>query len=127
MKYVIQARKNPLDRTEPAKYYLQARMLGVVNTKSLTEEIALATSLTRGDVFNCIKSFLDCIPKYLKMGYSVNLEEFCNLRLSIKSEGSDTPDEVHPSKVKSIKVRFVPSVGLKKAISDTHLEEFPVA
>jgi len=127
MKYVIQARKNPLKRDEPALYYLQARMLGVISTSELTEEIALATSLTRGDVSNCIKSFLDCIPKYLKMGYSVNLEEFCHLRLTIHGEGSETPADVHPSKVKEFRVRFTPSVNLKRMIADTHLEELPEA
>lgn len=121
MKYVIQARKNPINRDEE-KYYLIAKTLGVIDLKQICGEISLSSSLTRGDVANTIMSFLDTIPKYLKMGYSVKIDELGSFRLSIHSEGSDTPEEATASKMKSIHPVFVASTQLKKEISDTTVE-----
>ena len=123
MKYVVQMRKNPQNRTEE-KYYLIARSLGVVELGQVCEEISMSSTLTRGDVSNTIMSFLDIIPKYLKMGYSVNLGELGSFRLSIKSEGSDTEEEATASKVKKVHALFVPSSKIKKEISDTTVEQY---
>jgi DNA-binding protein, histone-like, putative len=121
MKYVVQLRKKPQNREE-GKYYLIARSLGVVDLSQICEEISLSSSLTRGDVSNTIMSFLDIIPKYLKMGYSVKLGELGSFRLSIKSEGSDMEKEATASKMKKIHTLFVPSAKIKKEISDTTVE-----
>lgn len=123
MKYVIQSRKNPQNESEE-KYYLIAKSQGVVDLKQICEEISLSTTLTRGDVRNTLLSFLDIIPKYLKMGYSVKLDELGSFRLSIKSKGSDTEEDVSISKVQRIRPVFLASTELKKQISDTHLEAF---
>ena len=45
--YVIQARKNPQKRTEPAKYYLQARKRGVMDFETLLALLPRALRSTR--------------------------------------------------------------------------------
>lgn len=127
MRYIVRGRKNPLDREAPEKYYCQARVLGTISLKDICADIAVSSSLTRGDVANTIMSFLDTIPKYLKMGYSVNLDELGTFRLSLNSKGSDTPDEVSPANVKSVYPIFTPSTQLKKELEDTVTELFPEA
>lgn len=125
MKYIVMPRKNPLKREETEKFYLQARVLGTVGLSDICNEISLSSSLTRGDVTNTIMSFLDTIPKYLKMGYSVKLDELGTFRLTLKSEGSETEKEANASKVKSIRPLFVASTKLKKEIENTPVELFP--
>lgn len=124
MKFVICPRSNPQKREE-VKYYLLAKTLGSVDLNKICEEIALSSSLTRGDVNNTVMCFLDTIPKYLKMGFSVKLGELGSFRLSIHSEGSAAIEDVSPSKVKKINPVFVASSKLKKEISDTPVEIFP--
>ena len=63
MKYIVMPRKNPQDQDANPKYYLQAKILGTVELPEICSEIALSSSLTRGDVTNTIMSFLDTIPK----------------------------------------------------------------
>ncbi|MDL2223451.1 hypothetical protein LJB98_05070 [Bacteroidales bacterium OttesenSCG-928-M11] len=125
MKYVVIPRKNPQNWSAAPLYYLTTRSLGVVKLEQITNEIALATSLTRGDVANTIQSLLDCIPKYMKMGYSVKLGEFGTYRLTLNSFGSEDPEDAKPTKVKRIGIGFYPSTQLRKDIQDTPLEEFP--
>lgn len=125
MKFVVCPRSNPLNRTE-IKYYLIAKTLGNVDLDKICQEISLSSSLTRGDVSNTIMSFLDTIPKYLKMGFSVKLGELGSFRLSIRSEGSESIEDVSSAKVKKISLIFVPSTQLKKEISDTPVELFPM-
>ncbi|MDL2224041.1 DNA-binding protein [Bacteroidales bacterium OttesenSCG-928-M06] len=125
MKFVVQARKNPQNRDAEALFYPQAKTLGSVDLDTICNEIALSSSLTRGDVTNTIMSFLDTVPKYLKMGFSVKLGELGSFRLSINSIGSSVPEEANASKVRNIRPVFIASTKLKKEISDTQVEVFP--
>lgn len=125
MKYVVQQRENPRNPEQQQKYYLIAKTLGRVGLHELSKEIALATSLTRGDVVNTIESFLDCIPKYLMMGYSIRIDEFGTFSLTLSSEGAETAKDAKPSNVKHIRIAFRPSPVLRRLISDAPIEEFP--
>ena len=126
MKYNVLKRQNPLNREEE-KYYLNARMLGHIGLGTICEEIALASSLTRGDVVNTIMSYHDSVVKYLRMSFSVSLGELGNLRLSLGSYGAETIEEVNTSLLKFIRPVFVASPKLRKEIQNTSLELFPIA
>ena len=123
MKYTILKRKNPLNRLIE-KYYLNARSAGTVDLDAICEEISHASSLTRGDVTNVVMSFLDIIPRHVKRGFTVKLGELGCMRLSINSEGSDSPEEVSIAKVKKVHLVFLPSTKFKKEIANTPLELF---
>lgn len=127
MKYTILSRKNPLDLEALAKFYLQSRMLGTIGLNDICQEISISSSLTRGDVTNTIMCFLDTIPKYLKLGYSVKLDDLGTLRLAINSVGSDTPEEATAVNAKKIHTVFTPSSQLKKEIEATPLDPLPTA
>lgn len=125
MYYIIQSRQNPRDPNEEPKFFLIARTIGSIELEQITEEISIASSLTRGDVENVIKSFLDTIPKYLKMGYSVKLGELGSLRLTIQSKGQENMEDATADKVTHIRVCFIPSPRLRKEISDVHVQLYP--
>lgn len=125
MKYIVIPRKNPQALEEVAKFYMQAKMLGTIKLADICQEISLSSSLTRGDVSNTIMSFLDTIPKYLKMGYSVKMDELGTFRLSLSSSGSDNEDEVGIGNLKGIHIIFTPSVKMKDEIEKSPVEEFP--
>ena len=125
MKYVVRPRKNPQDLDAAPKYYLQAKLLGTKTLSDICTEISLSSSLTRGDVVNTIMSFLDTIPKYLMMGYSVKLDELGTLRLSLNSYPSDTLEEATGAKVKAIHPVFTASPQLRESILNTPVELFP--
>ncbi|MDR0604177.1 MAG: HU family DNA-binding protein, partial [Bacteroidales bacterium] len=79
MKYKLQKRANPQNRTEEKWYAAQVND-GKVTKTDLAKELVTMSSLSRGDVSNVIENLLEIIPKYLLMGKSVGLGELGSLR-----------------------------------------------
>ena len=122
MKYKLVQRTNPQDKMAPAKWYANAINEGKIGKREINREIARRSSLTSGDVSNVIENLLDELPKYLMMGKSVCLGEFGTLRLSLASDGAETPEKFNPGMITNVKVVFTPGVDLKKAIKNVSLE-----
>lgn len=122
MKYKLVQRTNPQDKTAPAKWYANAVNEGKIGKREISCEIAGRSSLTSGDVSNVIENLLDELPKYLMMGKSVSLGEFGTLRLSLASEGAETPEKFNSGMISKVKVVFTPGVDLKKAIENVLFE-----
>ncbi|MCC8145438.1 MAG: HU family DNA-binding protein [Bacteroidales bacterium] len=123
MKYVVAPEASPKDRDADPKYYLVSKNQGKINLYELAADIAGRSSLTRGDIENCLSNFLDQLPNYLKKGYSVQMGDFGTLRLSLSSTGSDSPEDVSVANLKKVKIIFTPSSKLKKEIETTPLEK----
>jgi predicted histone-like DNA-binding protein len=121
MKYKLQQRANPQDRSK-VKYYAAPVHDGKITQSALSKEIVEISSLARGDVSNVIESLLDIFPKYLLMGKSISLGEFGTLRISFSSEGVDDPADFHVNLISGVKVIFTPSVELKQQLDYIHFE-----
>jgi predicted histone-like DNA-binding protein len=123
MKYKVIEKKNPQAPQTPGKFYANAVNAGKVTIKRFAKEIAGRSSLTKGDVENVLENFLDELPTFLKLGLSVQLGDFGTMRLSLSSEGTDTPEDFKADRIKSAKVIFTPGVDLKAALKDIAYEE----
>jgi predicted histone-like DNA-binding protein len=123
MKYKVIERKNPQTPEKSGKYYANAVNAGKFTIKSFAKEIAGRSSLTKGDIENVLENFLDELPTFLKLGLSVQLGDFGTLRLSLSSEGADTPEAFKSDMIKGPKVIFTPGVDLKNALKDISYEE----
>lgn len=121
MKYKLIERANPLNR-ENKKWYATPVNDGTISKADLSKEIVNVSSLSRGDVSSVIENLIDIIPKYLLMGYSVNLGELGTLRISFSSEGVENVDDFHTSKIDKVKIVFTPSTTLKGQLSDIKFE-----
>ena len=86
MKIKLQKKKNPQKRTEE-KFYANPVNLGKKTLRDIAHDIAGRSSLTRGDIENVLSNFMDCLPHYLRDGFSVQLGEFGTMRLTLSSEG----------------------------------------
>jgi predicted histone-like DNA-binding protein len=123
MKYKIVEKKNPQKPDVPGKYYANAVNTGKFTIKNFAKEIAGRSSLTKGDIENVLENFLDELPTFLKLGLSVQLGAFGTLRLSLASEGADSPQAFKSDLIKGAKVIFTPGVDLKDALKDITYEE----
>ena len=85
MKYRLVQKANPLEPETKRKWYASPVKEGTINNYQLSKGIAGKSSLTRGAVMNVIENMVDEIPRYLIEGYSVNLNNFGTLRLSLSS------------------------------------------
>ena len=120
MKIKMVQRKNPQKKSE-VKYYASPVNAGKKNLRDIAHDIAGRSSLTRGDIENVLSNFMDCLPHYLRDGFSVQLGEFGTMRLTLSSEGAVT---VKAFKTETIKPRvtFTPGVELKAALRENSYE-----
>ena len=120
MKIKMVQRKNPQKKSE-VKYYASPVNAGKKTLRDIAHDIAGRSSLTRGDIENVLSNFMDCLPHYLRDGFSVQLGEFGTMRLTLSSEGAAT---VKAFKTETIKPRvtFTPGVELKVALRENSYE-----
>ena len=120
MKIKLQKKKNPQKRSEE-KYYANPVNLGRKSLRNIAQDIAGRSSLTRGDIENVLLNFIDCLPQYLRDGFSVQLSDFGTMRLTLSSEGSLTEKAFKTETIKP-RVTFTPGVELKAALRDNSYE-----
>lgn len=123
MKYKLIQKANPLEPDIERKWYASPVKAGTINNYQLSKSISGKSFLARGAVMNVIENIVDEIPRYLIEGYSVNLNNFGTLRLSLSSEGVENPEEFTADNIKNMRVVFTPSPELKKAFQKINFEE----
>ena len=120
MKIKLQKKKNPQKRTEE-KYYANPVNLGKKTLRDIARDIAGRSSLTRGDIENVLSNFMDCLPHYLRDGFSVQLGEFGTMRLTLSSEGAATEKAFKTETIKP-RVVFTPGIELKSELAANSYE-----
>lgn len=120
MKINLVERANPQNRSEK-KWYANAVNAGTKTMKTISEDIAGRSSLTKGDIENVLSNFVDLLPALLKDGFSVQLGDFGTIRLSLSSKGAENP-ETFDTKTIEPKVVFTPSVIMKNEIKTIKYE-----
>ena len=121
MKIKLIERRKPGTKTGPGKFYASPVNVGKKTLRDIAHDIAGRSSLTRGDIENVLANFMDCLPHYLRDGFSVQLGEFGTMRLTLSSEGAATEKAFKTETIKP-RVTFTPGVELKAALRDNSYE-----
>ena len=121
MKIKLIERRKPGTKTGPGKFYASPVNVGKKNLRDIAHDIAGRSSLTRGDIENVLSNFMDCLPHYLRDGFSIQLGEFGTMRLTLSSEGAATEKAFKTEKIKP-RVTFTPGVELKAALRENSYE-----
>lgn len=120
MKIKLQKKQNPQNRAV-FKYYASPVNAGKKTMHDVARDISGRSSLTRGDIENVLSNFLDCLPGYLRDGFSVQLGEFGTMRLTLSSDGADTEKAFKTGSIKP-RLVFTPSPSLKSDLKDNTYE-----
>ena len=121
MKIKLIERRKPGTKTGPGKFYASPVNVGKKTLRDIAHDIAGRSSLTRGDIENVLANFMDCLPHYLRDGFSVQLGEFGTMRLTLSSEGAATEKAFKTETIKP-RVTFTPGVELKAALRNNSYE-----
>ena len=121
MKIKLIERRKPGTKTGPGKFYASPVNVGKKTLRDIAHDIAGRSSLTRGDIENVLANFMDCLPHYLRDGFSVQLGEFGTMRLTLSSEGAATEKAFKTEKIMP-RVTFTPGVALKAALRENSYE-----
>ena len=121
MKVKLVVRTNPRKQGDPGKWYANPVNAGKKTLRDIAKDIAGRSSLTRGDIENVLTNFMECLPSYLRDGFSVQLGEFGTMRLTLSSTGAADEKSFKTETIKP-RVTFTPGVELKAALRDNSYE-----
>ena len=121
MKIKLVKRKRPGAKEDAGKLYANPVNVGKKTLRDIARDIAGRSSLTRGDIENVLTNFMECLPSYLRDGFSVQLGEFGTVRLTLSSEGALNEKAFKTETIKP-RVTFTPGVELKAALRDNSYE-----
>ena len=120
MKIRLVPKKNPQKREE-VKFYANPVNLGHKSLDDIARDIAGRSSLTRGDVSNVLYNFIDCLPHYLRDGFSIQLGEFGSMRVTLSSKGAEKEEDFKTATIKP-RVVFTPGGELKRELAANSYE-----
>ena len=126
LRYVNAQLRNPQDPSAPRKFYLIEKSVGNVDRDYLIKDMVRNTSLTAMEAATGIDYLFNAIPRFLELGFTVQLGAMGYFKVTIKSEGSDTQEEATPEKIKGMRLRFVPGANIRKQVNGFSVEKFPV-
>lgn len=95
-------------------------------TRDVSKKLAAISAQSEGDIYNILINLGIVLGDYLMDSNSVYLENLGTFTLIAKTTGNsvDTPEEVSPKQVKSLRVQFTPAAtrnggsGLTRAMLD---------
>lgn len=117
-------RKNP-QNIALSKWYLTQESAGSVGVAEIAREIEGRSALSLGDVQSVLSNLMEVMPIFLKLGQTVKLEGFGTFRLSVTSDGTATAEELTAHHVTGSKLIFLPSMDMKRSLSDISYEVIP--
>ena len=125
VRYVNAQLRNPQDPTAPRKFYLVGKSVGNVDRDYLIKDMVRNTSLTPMEAATGIDYLFSSIPRFLELGFTVQLGAMGYFKVMIQSEGSDTKDEATPDKIKGMRLRFIPGAEIRERVKGFSVEKFP--
>lgn len=123
MKYKLIQKANPRELRSQRKWYVRPVKAGTVDNRQISNDIVAKSTLTKVAVMYVIENMANEIPRYLMEGYSVSLSDLGTLRLSLSSEGADTPEKCSPESIKNVRVIFTPSPEFKRTLQNVQYEK----
>ena len=87
-----------------------------VSTRQVAEDIASATSLAVGDVYNAIVSLCEIIKRYNSNSTRVRLENFGTFAPRISAKAKPTLEDVTDDSIRDVSVLFRPEISLRKSM-----------
>ncbi|RIJ49527.1 DNA-binding protein [Maribellus luteus] len=98
------------------KYYASAQTTGDMTLPKLTASIEKVSTVSGADIRAVLYAMVDVMKSALADGQIVRLGDLGSLRISIASNGEETPEKVSAKSVKSARTVFSPGVELKNQL-----------
>jgi len=107
--YQAVQKRNPLQPNEPQKYYATAvYKKDKINIRKIAKEIAERTSLSGTDTIAVLEALTQVLPSILMDSNIVHLGDFGSFKITLRSNGMPTADEVSADSINEFKLHFRP-------------------
>lgn len=108
---------------DKVKTYAMAKASGYCDMVKLCELISNRSAMSSADVKAILDSLNWAMGLELRSGNIVQVGEFGNFRLSVKSTGTENEDDFNASKIKKACIVFTPGSSLRWSNQITKFEE----
>ena len=111
--YSVAARRNPMEKGTPPKYYACAQTNKVVSLEEFARHIATHGCVyKRADISAVLTMAVDCLREMLLNGYKIELGDMGSFYISFSSEGTLTAKDFNPvHHIKAVNVNWERGVG----------------
>ncbi len=125
IKYSVTPRKDPRDQSSAPKYYITVKSQGRADLLVVAKDINKMSTVSSVDTTAVLEAFMNVVPDMLADGKIVELGDFGSFRVSVSSEGVDTPEEVNNRKITNVRIIFLPGKRFKHLLSGMGFEKIP--
>lgn len=108
---------------DKVKTYARAKASGYCDMEKLCELISNRSAMSSADVKAILDSLNWAMGLELRSGSIVQVGEFGNFRLSVRSKGTETEEEFNAAQIKKARIVFSPGSNLRWASSLTKFVE----
>ena len=125
IKYIIQAKKNNLQKPATIKYYPQAAPTTPLTLNQIVKRIEKRSTVSSADVKAVLDALQYEVIDALQNGNSVRLGDLGSFCLTIKAEGADTAADAKrqgANLIKEVSVQFTKSTAMRDAFEKSSLE-----
>jgi len=115
------------DATPGAKlYYGQVRSLGKITFNKLCEKVAKLSTASKGDVEVVISSLLSTLTEYLEIGFSIQVGELGNFRMTAGCTGCETEKDFNTFLFKKPRIIFSPGTLLRNLTAEMTFDKMAI-
>lgn len=107
-KFKLIARKNPQNRTAPAKFHAQVVLKGKLGLKDLAKRAAASGMSSEAVLYGSVQTIMFQAKQAVLDGFAVDIEDFLAIYPHVSSEGADSVETFNvlsQSVKKSAKIR----------------------
>jgi len=123
VKYTVSERGNPLNPTQPKKWYANAKSTGDTTLRALGKEIAARSTIAPADTQAVLVALTEVLVEHLANGKIVRLGDFGAFQVSVSSTGAETKEKFNSSLIKSSKVIFRPGIDIREMLNNLKYEK----
>ena len=103
---------------DPKKHYAQVINKGNVTLRQLSRDIAANSTWSSSETYGMLEELLQRIGRYVSDGMTVRLGDMGSFRISIKSNGSDSAEEVSVHNIVGRKLLFRPGKEMNRLLDE---------
>lgn len=123
VKFTTTPKKDPRNLEADPKYYAIVKSGGRVDTIGVARSINSMSTISYPDTVAVLEAFLQVVPEKLSEGLIVELGDFGSFRMSVSSQGADTPEELTIRNITDKKVVFTPGKRFKEMLANIKFQK----
>ncbi|MDR2833631.1 MAG: HU domain-containing protein, partial [Streptococcaceae bacterium] len=105
--YYVTQKENPHNR-EVKKNYAYIKRGRSIGVETIASDVTKYSSLSKGDLLSAFDNAGMAIARHLSEGKTVTMPGLGTFKMSISSEGADTPEQFTSKNIKKRRILFTP-------------------